>query len=358
MTHTSGHYHPDFETARPDYLIQGVVDDMDYIAKHFITFPHVFTQLRWYVPCPKKNFIHGHFYKVFEPTLWIFLFLMFIGSTLITVLIHKLSFEESKRSRSTSYNLYCIWAAITSVAAPEMPQTITRRIIFLMWICFSLVLSTIFQSFFTSFLIQPGVEKEISNILELFKSNLAIYSSNVTIFSWIVGLPDDFKDLINSPKINLKFTVNPFESFCKIEQSAMVAFDLDMNADFRTYYLKGLEPCSFAFYSHSMYFLNFETNSPYYEAYNSKLMQYFEGGLLDQLINKFNSSRLVPPQLLDNLRKKLRLDHGENDEFFVLNIQHLKYVFILLVCGNSVSFVVFIAEIIFFKIKTWFVSNN
>ncbi|KAJ9590197.1 hypothetical protein L9F63_016686 [Diploptera punctata] len=322
--------------------------------KYYDSFPHVFTQLRWYVPCPKKDFIHGRFYKVFDPILWFVLLLMFIVSALISVLIQKSVFVEPKLSKNTSYNLYCIWAVITSVSVPEMPQTTISRIILLMWICYSLILSTIFQSFFTSFLIQPALEKEITNIKHLYKTDLSIYSSYDIILALTTEInKDEFKEIMQNTKVKSYLsdaTINPIEKFCKIEHSAMAAYDLDVKINLKAHYERGLKTCSFV-HTNSISLLNFERNSPYYEAYNSKLMRYFEGGLIEQLMNRFNSSCAPSLHLLENCKNKLRLQHGEVEEYFLLSIEHLMFVFILLTCGNLISFIVFVAEIIYFKIK-------
>ncbi|KAJ9590192.1 hypothetical protein L9F63_016681 [Diploptera punctata] len=232
-----------------------------------------------------------------------------------------------------------------------MPQTTTRRIIFFMWVFYSLVVSTIFLSFFTTFLIQPSLEKEISNIAELFQSNLTVYLT----LDMAIYLHDMFNKPDKLDKLNFNFdnsvVENPIETFCRIDQSTIHVSDLDMKLNLKSYYQKGLKPCSFPFYTHSMNLISFESNSPYYEPYNSKLLQYFEGGLLEHLATTFNSPCAVPFNVTGTLIEKIRLERGENDEFFVLNLQHLKYVFILFMCGNLISFIAFIVEIIFFKIN-------
>ncbi|KAJ9590196.1 hypothetical protein L9F63_016685 [Diploptera punctata] len=257
-------------------------------------------------------------------------------------------------SRNTSYTLYCVWAVITSVSVPKMPQTTTRRVIFLMWVCYSLILSNIFQSFFTSFLIQPGSEKGITNIKQLLETDLVVYIT-VEVFTRILAVFSD-TDLFNvTPKVKFNQTSiisKAIEKFCKREKSAIPAFDLDMKVNIKTYYQKGLYPCSFPHLTHSMKLLSFATHSPYSEAYNSKLMQYFQGGLFEHLYNVFNSSCTVPLHFLENFKRKVRVESGQNEEYFILNIQHLKFVFILFMCGNSISFVVFTLEIIYFKLKS------
>jgi hypothetical protein len=53
-----------------------------------------------------------------------------------------------------------------------MPSSSHVRIIFVAWVFHSLAISTIFQTFFTSFLVDPGLQKQIMNLNELVESKM------------------------------------------------------------------------------------------------------------------------------------------------------------------------------------------
>ncbi|KAJ9590205.1 hypothetical protein L9F63_016694 [Diploptera punctata] len=127
------------------------------------SFPHIFYNLRMYIPCPKKNC--GNFYKVFAPGVWLLFFTSCFLLAVITSLIQRT--RKSEHFNSLTYSLYCTWAVVNSVAVPQMPTTNKLRLFFFMWVCYCLTMSTVFQSFFTSFLIEPGTEEQINTIVEL-----------------------------------------------------------------------------------------------------------------------------------------------------------------------------------------------
>ncbi|KAJ9578439.1 hypothetical protein L9F63_005359 [Diploptera punctata] len=160
-----------------------------------------------------------------------FFFVMFFLTTLITVVIEKVMLQRSKLSMNDiSYAFYSVWAVIISVSVPEMPKTLISRIIFFMWVFYSLIMSTISQSFFT----------------KLLSENNEIY-----IRTFLVNESD-------------------IENFFEIKDSALLTTDLNMNVKFQTYYKKMLKPC---YFKHNHFFMII---SPYYEPYNYKLMQYLK----------------------------------------------------------------------------------
>ena len=147
------------------YINQFVTDQqVGKFYRSIVTFPHLFSDIRWFVPCPKRTQNQGKFYKVFDTTLWVLVILIFIVAAAITIIIHKYANTDYMLYNSTSYNLYSIWAIFTSVSVPRMPKTTIFRILFLAWLYNSIILSTIFQSFFTSFLIESGSGNQISDI--------------------------------------------------------------------------------------------------------------------------------------------------------------------------------------------------
>ncbi|KAJ9593085.1 hypothetical protein L9F63_027672 [Diploptera punctata] len=133
------------------------------------TFPHMFTEFRWYVPCPKPDMRHGNFYKVFDASLWLLFFVTCVLFSVIIFLMRKSFVDGDANYQNISYTGYCVWAIATSVSVPEMPKTTRLRIAFIVIIAYSFAMSTVFQSFFTSHLIEPGFEKQLSSFDELQK---------------------------------------------------------------------------------------------------------------------------------------------------------------------------------------------
>jgi hypothetical protein len=61
-----------------------------------------------------------------------------------------------------------------------MPKTWKLRIFFLIYVCYSFAMSTVFQAFFVSFLVEPGYGGKISTFQELLDSSVN-YGFNAVI---------------------------------------------------------------------------------------------------------------------------------------------------------------------------------
>ena len=146
-----------------------VMQHMDPDAFYEITYPYTSTDLKWFVPCAKPNLRQGHISEVFEWTVWMLIFL-----TLFTSLIVIRFLLRSDLGLIESYSsifLNC-WAALMSTAMPWMPLSIRMRLYMILWILYALALSTIFQAFFTLFLVVPGYQKSIVTIEEMIESGI------------------------------------------------------------------------------------------------------------------------------------------------------------------------------------------
>ena len=177
--------------------------------------------------------------------MWIVFFNTCILSAAIAVLIHRSAEGDSGYYRNFSYSCYTIWAVVTSVSVPEMPRTTKLRIFFFMWTCYCLVISTVFQSFFTSYLIDPGVLNQISSTEELYSKNFSLYADIETMLFFSSKQNTNLTDLANMELLQL-FTdsVAPFTDFLKNENSALFTTDIIMKLILPKY-MTNLKPCHF-----------------------------------------------------------------------------------------------------------------
>jgi hypothetical protein len=134
-------------------------------------------RLIWHVPCSVKVPHWMSIFKMFAPSLWFAVF----SSTILAVII---SYNLAKpRGDAVSLREHQAYSNITSVSSAVcavilgvpvyvQPQTDTLRVFFFSWVCYSLALNTVFQAFLTALLIDPGYERQISSMEELFRSDL------------------------------------------------------------------------------------------------------------------------------------------------------------------------------------------
>ncbi|KAJ9580419.1 hypothetical protein L9F63_024395 [Diploptera punctata] len=281
-----------------------------------VSYPHLFSKLLWYVPCPRKTVRHGHFYKVFAQGVWLLFFTSYILVAAITIFLKKT--RKYEYLDSLTYSLYCNWAVATSVSVPEMPTISKLRLFFFLWVCYCLIISAVFQTYFTSFLIEPGTEEQIDTLENLLKHNLTVFIGDHIGFM-LYGVSHRSNISQESFDIFSRSDV-PIEDFFTHERSAVLIGDLDMKTKFPSH-LAGIEPCYFCFlecYStHSVYFV---PASPYYEAFNSKVLQYNEAGLLIKETDEYISSHsqsVLNVSVVENKFGKLT-----TEEYFIFNMTH------------------------------------
>ncbi|KAJ9590204.1 hypothetical protein L9F63_016693 [Diploptera punctata] len=309
------------------------------------SFPHMFSTLRFYVPCPRKTVRHGNFYKVFAPGVWLLFFITCILMAVITIFLQRA--KKSEYFNNLTYSLYCTWAVVTSVSVPQMPTTNKLRIFFFMWVCYCLTMSTVFQSFFTSFLIEPGTEEQINTIEELLNHDLELFADDEIFFRvfFFSEFGTRFMNAFGNQSGKYNSTIGEFFTH---ERSAIIASDLDMKLKFPRD-LTWIEPCYFYFCDDfSRYLFIFNPRSPYYEAFNSKVLQFHEAGLFIKEIEDYISS-VSKKSVLNVTVLESKFGKQTTEEYFIFNLKHMKVAFIIYLCGNIFSVVVFIAEVVFGK---------
>ncbi|KAJ9601295.1 hypothetical protein L9F63_000517 [Diploptera punctata] len=307
------------------------------------SFPHMFSTLRWYVPCPEKTVRHGNFYKVFGPGVWLLFFISCVLMAMVADLLHRST--KCEYLDSLTYSLYCVWAVVTSVSVPQMPTTTKLRIVFFVWVCYCLAISNIFQSFFTSFIIEPGTEEQISTIEEFINQDLSLFGNSEGFF---VFFQLELKEEVNDEFLNkLEAFRYPIKEFFTHKRSGVIATDVDMKLHIPGY-VSWIEPCFFYFSDHlSEYLLIFHPFSPYYEAFNSRVLEFHEGGIFTKLIDDYISSHSRTLLNVTNIENKFRRESAK--DYFVFNMKHMKVVFIIYLCGNILSVVIFVAEVVLGK---------
>jgi hypothetical protein len=74
--------------------------------------------------------------------------------------------------KNISTILYNTWAVVMGVGVTKMPRTYYLLILIFAWISYSFSISTVFQTFFTSFLVDPGLQKQITSLKKLSNSQM------------------------------------------------------------------------------------------------------------------------------------------------------------------------------------------
>jgi hypothetical protein len=201
-------------------------------------------------------------------------------------------------------------------------------------------MSTVFQAFFTSYLVEPGYGKKFETFDDLLQSSVAYgyndamevgmgstsYEEHRRFSSW---RRQDCNDIVECTK-----RIANNDQLCTISVarvSQYIASELGIRDTSKS--LCTLEDNLFT--TGFIFLLN--NGSPFLKKLNVLTRRSQEGGLLDRYW----------AQLLwiTSLRSKMKVGDGEEDLYFVFSLSHLSPAFCVLGFGYVLSSPVFLAEI-------------
>ncbi|KAJ9595845.1 hypothetical protein L9F63_012968 [Diploptera punctata] len=318
-------------------IIAGVLVDVSPIyAFSDPTVRYGYETYRWFVPCPNQIARVQRVTKIFSASAWIMMgFVLMLCSIVIWCQMSK---QNSRKLRKDTFSQYflTVWAILLGVSAPNIPNFIQERIFFMMFVIYSFAISTVFQAFFTTFLIEPGYEVKFQNIEHLVKSNIS-YGETTS-----AKVASSFFDYQEYKKFKHTITC-PNYTYCaeKVLSSKTATLLYD---NFATYigWKKGLGDGNkmLCFLDEIIVSVGLTVGiskgSPLLHMFNNYLTRCIEGGIMEVYWSRLKHE--VNLQVNDT--------HDGNTEFFVFSMIHLSPVFILLILGYSFSATVLIGEII------------
>jgi hypothetical protein len=159
-----------------EYLFVTRVPVTFYLLDPLYEYTRSYFSLRfaWYTPCAVKYDRWSRFFNIFSVDMWICLALSLVLA-LITIRCISNYGHKSHLHQSTSYSnifsvTYNIIAVLLSVSVNTQPRTAPLRLFFFCWVCYSVAISTVFQAYLTTFLIESGYEEPIRTIEQMLKS--------------------------------------------------------------------------------------------------------------------------------------------------------------------------------------------
>jgi hypothetical protein len=148
-----------------------------HFGRTFLDETYVLAQKRgrFMVPCGQTFPRWNSVIRVFSPNLWFSVFLSIIIACVLMYLtgyLYKLPQPEYQVYQSLSSCLINMWALLLGSSLSAMPRSDSFRIFFSAWLMYCFAVDTVFQAFLTSFLINPGRERQIESIQELLRTDL------------------------------------------------------------------------------------------------------------------------------------------------------------------------------------------
>ena len=330
--------------------VPGVDPEFDNITEH--TRSYLALRLVWYTPCAVKYQKWRRFFKIFSVDMWI-CFALSLASAAITVKCISYYARKSHMHESQSYsNISSVTANIIavsmSVSVSKQPRSAPLRLFFLCWVCYSVAISTVFQAYLTTFLIEPGYEEPLKTVEQMLNSeknfgflrtfkvlftdtsdpaDSAIFKGAVecpdepTCFIWaaiyrnISTILNDWNMGIYRSEKNLT-DGNNRPLLCVLEDGAVRTFDLS---------------------------ILFIKRSPFFEFLNNVIIPIVEGGIVMH----------IKKRGLEKAKIQIEFNSPTSDDnYFVFGVIHMQTAFYLLMLGHVLAFACFLTEIMWHRYRS------
>jgi hypothetical protein len=309
----------------------------------------------WYVPCGGPNARMERVVAIFTPSLWLALCAVFV---LVIAVIWGLEYctRSTQLNRLRAYVgvsvlVSDIWAVNLGVSVPSMPRNDAVRTVFLSVVWYSFAISCIFQTYFTSILVNPGMSKQIITLEELYQSNL-VYHYNERTDSFV-----KFTDPEYYSEIGLERRQCRYRGICIIDYLSNRNVATISSTFHAEYYTLVALPAGSAtprmctledkFYN-IRYTMYMAKGSFLVDSFNRIIRRIIEAGLMEKLkhdaktswrYQKFSDTHLAFGPVFEEPTIKA--------DYFVFSMSHLKLAFYFLVLGHLLSVIMVIGELLF-----------
>lgn len=286
----------------------------------------------WYVPCAKPIDRIEKIATIFSVTIWIAMIAVFIATGITIWLLARLS-RRDNTYKDISTVLYNAWAVVVGVGVTRMPRSYHLRIVTFAWICYCFSISTVFQTFFTSFLVDPGLHKHIANLHELSQSKMEY------------GVPPGMDRMYD------------------IKDALTIAIDKGKECDdYNKCVQQIIDTGNFALFGESRTINRYLASAKkrnkvcvmnYYDVDPQKTVNLFSRGT--QILEQFNKfvTRMQESGEITKHERNLWINSSYADDeeetsqnIFVFTISHLLVAFYVLSIGHSLGFVMFLLELL------------
>jgi tryptophan-rich sensory protein len=307
------------------------------------TIPYIFDAVKWYVPCSKPALRTDKIMEMFAPSVWFSMAVVLILTSLVFWRTSKSpahSVLESHCYRTALYCAYNVWSVFMGVSVPQLPRTAKLRILFLLYVCYCFAMNTVFQSFFTSFLVSPGYIKQIASIEDLASSDL-IHGKDESL--------EKSLESIGYERLKLKEFVCPNHTTCLkrlFTTGDITTMTLKIDAE----YVLSHEVCGFSgskvlctvneYIAVANTVMSLTRGHPLFDKFNVIIRRCMETGLVDKYWSELNFNLS-----LENMGKFRKSGcEVRSNVYFVFSLSHLKAMFLVLGFGHVLSVIVFLFE--------------
>lgn len=305
------------------------------------SFPYLIDEARWYVPCAQPYPRWMSLTRVFKYSLWLGFLTAYGIVALVMWQVVKISNSistvpiENQAYTSLVKCLLNFWAIILEESASNNPPHVAViRGVFLVWLLYCWAVNTVYQTYLTSFLIDPGLQHQLSSEEEILQSGIA-YGIPTTMVSILPGLSDNRYrrkqscDIIEDCQQRLATKGDLALFFTKYNNEYMAALKY-MDGDGKPLV------CQFdGSYYRQYVVIPVPKGNPMLDAYNKVIRLVHQAGLIEKWWKDLKYSATL------SSAKDFNLPVGE---YIKLTLAHLQSAFYFLFLGYGMSVISFLSE--------------
>jgi hypothetical protein len=317
------------------------------------TFPHEFHAYRWYVPCGRRLSRIGIMSRIFSYQVWLVLLASFCITVILTWCLSK-NFRGSNLQEFTKYKkisgcITSLWAVTLGVSVQQMPRTKIVRILFVLFAVHSYAINTVYQIFFTSFLVDPGTTRQITSLEELLESGIEY--GYVPHWDFTLNTSNDMahKKII----LGRHNCTDRLYCFARVDVTGDFAyFDGD---EARNVYLSRKNNgrlCAIEDgYLVQKFAMYLKKDSYLIDHINYALSLITEHGFTKKLMSKSYNNYWYDFNNFNNPLMAAGNETSFNETYFSFSTSHLAFAFHIHILGCSVGLVAFLTEVILHRLK-------
>jgi hypothetical protein len=267
-------------------------------------------------------------HRVFAPDVWLLIFvLMFLAAVMFYLVAVSQTAGECETYKSITNCLLSAWSVVLGVGVHKMPLSQPLRLLFFLWLTYSLAINTIFQTYVTTYIVDPGYRHQIDSAEEVIESGLEVHVIDFLYEFLGENLLRNLKSWRKCGNAN----------DCLI--TAFAAPDVVMvSGKVFVEYKSAEQNCKFMYHESTSDLFHFHTvmvlkkGSPYLDRINTVIRRLVEGGYPGKFFK-------------DITHEKRSRCLSELGQYVSMSLNHLQSAFVVMLTGLSLSVLLFFGEL-------------
>ena len=299
----------------------------------------------WWVPCAKKVPRWKSIFMVFSTGTWTAGFFSVVFSLLVMVFLAK---GEQRTGILQEWQVYkrfpscfsSVWAVLLAVSVSPMPRTSSVRAFFASWVCYCLAVTTIFDAFLITYLIDPGLQHQINSFEEIVASG-----NDFGYHTAIGAIVGESEDNIMKQRIHCENNGTPpcLDWVAYRNNFSLLSSMTFMDYTLTRWYLDENGKPLICQAGDTFYGANYVTymtkGSPLLSHFNRVIGHHIEAGFLNHILKQGME--------LQRIQAAARARDVFVGVYYNLSMEHLQGAFLICVGGLTLSCIAFAGELLY-----------